>query len=437
MSNLARARMFVAAAAVASAAGLAAAQPTERTIFVGHYFTQGSVASLRVGQDGTLTLLGNVSSGEWTQSIALSPGGRWLAAGAGTSSAVQETLHIFRVNADGSLSFAHLAFVPDSPLDLVWLSDDLLAVIDSGTSVSTVGIYRWNPDAPSLTETDRQTSGGFNGYLAYHPGSDYFYTQISSGTGGPSLTRWLINGVSGEIAAGGTFFTDAYPLAPRFSPRGDMLFAGGGISAGGRAMLAFLVSEEEGGLLPTPGSPFQSPGNSPNSSAVSGDGRILAMAHGSGGIVRTFLIAPDGSLTFTDRSFVVQPTTGAIGEIAVLGDVVYVTDDTSASDGVQGIHALRLGADGSLTSLAPLLYTGSPRAEGGIAVWDPTRLCPADFDGNSTVNSADISAYLTRWLADVTAGGAYADFDASGGTNSSDISAFLTRWLSATAGDCA
>jgi hypothetical protein len=52
------------------------------------------------------------------------------------------------------------------------------------------------------------------------------------------------------------------------------------------------------------------------------------------------------------------------------------------------------------------------------------------------VNSTDISAFLTTWLASVNASDCTADFDASGTTNSTDISAFLTAWLAGVNGSC-
>lgn len=62
--------------------------------------------------------------------------------------------------------------------------------------------------------------------------------------------------------------------------------------------------------------------------------------------------------------------------------------------------------------------------------------CPADWDGDAVVNSADISAFLAAWVEAVTGGTAGADYDRSGTTNSGDISAFLGSWLAALGGGC-
>ncbi len=62
--------------------------------------------------------------------------------------------------------------------------------------------------------------------------------------------------------------------------------------------------------------------------------------------------------------------------------------------------------------------------------------CPADWDGNGSVNSSDISAFLTTWLMSIGDGGLAGDFSGDGVVNSSDIAAFLTAWLAAIGGEC-
>jgi len=62
--------------------------------------------------------------------------------------------------------------------------------------------------------------------------------------------------------------------------------------------------------------------------------------------------------------------------------------------------------------------------------------CPADWDNSGGVNSNDISAFLSTWLASVQNGTLEADFDESGSVNSNDISAFLNAWLQAVQSGC-
>lgn len=57
--------------------------------------------------------------------------------------------------------------------------------------------------------------------------------------------------------------------------------------------------------------------------------------------------------------------------------------------------------------------------------------CIGNWDRSAAVNSADISAFLSSWLAAVQGDPRIVDPDCSGSTNSSDISYFLARWLDA------
>jgi hypothetical protein len=62
--------------------------------------------------------------------------------------------------------------------------------------------------------------------------------------------------------------------------------------------------------------------------------------------------------------------------------------------------------------------------------------CPADFNRDRGVNSADISAFLTAWLAEIASGPGAADIDGDGVVNSLDISLYLTAWRSGVGGGC-
>lgn len=55
----------------------------------------------------------------------------------------------------------------------------------------------------------------------------------------------------------------------------------------------------------------------------------------------------------------------------------------------------------------------------------------ADWDHNTLVNSADISAFLASWLQSVQSGTLEGDVNNDRQVNSADISAFLTAWLAA------
>lgn len=63
--------------------------------------------------------------------------------------------------------------------------------------------------------------------------------------------------------------------------------------------------------------------------------------------------------------------------------------------------------------------------------------CRADWNLDGVINSTDISAFLTSWLASLQNGDLAADYNNDGQVNSTDISAFLTGWLQAISGNCA
>lgn len=438
--------VVLAAVWVLGAADRALAQAAFRAVFVGHYYfnsqTQegGSVASLRVNGDGSLTLMGNAPSGAWTQSIALSPSGRWLAAAAGTSSTTVEEFRVFEVGEDARLTLRFQGVVPDSPLAMAWLTDDLIAVTATQTTGSSVGVYRWTPPpaGPSLVQQDRRTTGVFNAYLAYHPSLPYLYTQDT--TGGNVVKRWQVDFSAANYgrltAAGSTPVQPNYPLGLATDRAGRRLYAGGGASGDRHAVLGFRLGTGEEALPALPGMPYSSPGNSPAWLSPSGDDRFLVIGHGTDATVRTFWMAEDGVLAATGASFQVQNLTGAIGEVAVLKDLVFVTDDTSAIDGLQGIWSLRLGPAGTLTPIGGIVYTGTPRPEGGIAVWDPAWACAADYDGDAEVLPQDVAAMVGDWFEGLTTGALYADVDGNRELTPADVSAFVAAWYGAVSGGC-
>ncbi|HYE03356.1 MAG TPA: hypothetical protein VD963_08990 [Phycisphaerales bacterium] len=74
-------------------------------------------------------------------------------------------------------------------------------------------------------------------------------------------------------------------------------------------------------------------------------------------------------------------------------------------------------------------------ANGQADVCEPD--CEADWNGSGNTTTADISAFLVDWFADVQNGTTVADFNDSGATTTSDISSFLSAWFAdVSSGDC-
>jgi len=62
--------------------------------------------------------------------------------------------------------------------------------------------------------------------------------------------------------------------------------------------------------------------------------------------------------------------------------------------------------------------------------------CPADFNGNGSIGTSDISAFLQAWFGDLVNGTLTADFNGNGTVGTSDVSAFLSAWFAAISGGC-
>lgn len=97
--------------------------------------------------------------------------------------------------------------------------------------------------------------------------------------------------------------------------------------------------------------------------------------------------------------------------------------------GPQVIHAAPAGA-------TLLVRVGSAALSGG-GQGTLTVSIAADWDGNGSVDSLDISAFITAWLLSVQGGMLrHTDFSGDGGIDSADLSAFLTAWIASVSEDC-
>lgn len=413
-------------AATTHLAAPASAQPDLPTVFVGHYHpSEGSVAALTIDAEGATSFVGVYPSGEWTIAVRLSPSGRFLAASNATSNAVTEELRIFRVNPDSSLTLARLTTVPDSPLDMAWLTDDLLAVMQTGLSASSVGVYHWDAEALTLTFVSRLPAGVFAADMTHAPGLDYFFTEET--LGGNAIRRFGFD-AGGNLSFVGATPTPTYPLDLTLSNSAERIYAAGGISSDARSVLGYALDDKAGGALITalPGSPYTSNGDSPAYIAYSSDDRYLFVGHGRDATVRSFAIQKDGSLFPLPYVFDVG-LQGTIGDIAVLDDFLLVTDDSTAIDGIAGLYVFRINDNGSFTQIGSIRSTGAPRAEGGIAVFSPP--CVADWNRDGVVNAADAGAFLTDYFADLTNGTTRTDVDRNGIVNSADVGFYLTLFF--------
>lgn len=424
------------AASVALAATLstqALAQSEIPAIFVANNGNlEGSVSVLGLNPDRSLTLLqklviGSVPSsglfdpGLNASTISISPDGRLLAVGHTTASTTVEQVTILEVAADASIAIATTFTTPDSPLDVQWVANGLLATTRSALSApNEVRIYAVDPEGSGVALVDVEPTGNFSTSLALHPTGAWLYAQDS---GGGSITTFAVAS-NGELTLNQILPTNGvYPLGLGVSPNGAWLYGGGGISAGGKQVLAMGIEEVAGTLAPVDGAPFLSSGSSPKQVAVSGDSAWAFVGHGTDATIRSFAIdSESGALSSTGFSFDVG-FQGSLGEIAISGDHLFATDRDTTSDGVRGVYSFTINDDGTLTKNGPLVDTGGIQPN-SLALWIPEDSLFGDLNGDGAVDGADLGALLAAWgSADRDA-----DLNGDGAVDGADLGLLLGAW---------
>jgi len=424
-----RRHALVALVALAPAA-LAAGQSGPPAAFVANNGNlEGSVSSFTL-DTGVPTLVQTLILGvddqptTNAQAISLTPDGRYLAIGHGTISSTVEALTLVRVHEDATMTIAAVRETPDSPIDVQWLDDRTLLATRTNTSPCRLVVYRFDDEDLSLTQIDEEPAGIFTTSVALwgnDAGPDVLFAQDSSGS------RFLAYAVAGDgtldpldqWSTGGLL-----ALGVGVSPDGRAVYAGAGIT-GGDVVVAARFDPDAGTFSMMPGSPFDSPGDSPKQVAVSADGRHAIVAHGTDSTVRVFPIdARTGQLGTQTDVFDVG-FQGSLGQVEVLGDLVLFTDRDTIFDGQRGLYVFRLSEAGTLEPVAPLIDTGgiSPWA---IATWPGEGACSGDLDGDGVIATPDLLALLADWG---TCGSPCpADLDGDGAVGATDLLALFAGW---------
>ena len=425
-----------------AAAGTTVGQATQRAAFVANNGNvEGSVAAYTFDPSGVpvfvgkyVTGAGSGSPGNNAYAISLTPSGEYLITTHATAASVNEQISMFRVNADATLTPVGTFQTPDSPLGAAWVTDTLLAVTLTKTSAANkVIMYRFDEQAMSLTEIERYDTGNFSSYLAVHPSREYVYVQDSPLFGGGYTIRTFRVEASGELTEIGMAFTDpTYALGMGVTPDGRRVYAGGGISNGGNAVVGLDILPD-GTLSMNWSGPWISPGSSPSpkQAVATPDGAYLFVGHGSSAAVRSFAIdAATGSLTDTGFAFDVGGT-GDLGGVAVLGEwVLFTRKYSGSSTGPSGLFSFTVQPDGSFTPNGGVVGSQGSLPQ-YIAAWDPTgAICYANCDDSTAapvLNVADFTCFLQRFAA----GESYANCDGSTEPpllNVADFTCFLQRF---------
>ncbi|MCH8261052.1 MAG: beta-propeller fold lactonase family protein [Planctomycetes bacterium] len=380
------------------------------------------ITSFTIDAKGVLSFVGTYFSSDGPQSMDISPGGRHIVVGHGTANDEIEVVTIFEVNPDASLSLVLSTFVPNSPLDAVWVDENIVAITETG-SPSSVHTYWFDSDKAALTEVDSQSTGSFNTHLVVHPSLRLLYSQDTS----QKMIRWFDVAKDGTMSVAGSIATGkVFPIDPVITPNGLNMYAAGGISNGGHRVLGFQIAKD-GSLTQSGGSPFFSPGQSPAYLTVSKDDAYLFVGHGTDATVRSFAIDErDGSITSTGFVFDVG-LQGTIGDLEVLGEYLLITDESTAIDGIAGLYSFQINPNGSFTMIGSINDTDGVRPE-SIVVWDPPANIPGDLDGDGTVGVKDLLILLGSWGPCADCNECPADIDGDCAVGVKDLLILLGNW---------
>lgn len=380
--------------AVGSVASSALAQADKPTLFVANNGNLGgSVTTFTIEDDDTLTFIGTYYAATNATSIDLSPGGKWVAVGRAASAPVTQDLRIFGVNADGSLFQSVLHQTPKTPLDLAWINDDFLTVLRTNIETGSYAVILYELDDSGLTQRDQKFLTGFTSAVEVYPGRPFVYASESSG--GNRITVFEFDEASKTLIQRQQVSAPAYPLGLAFSKDGRFLYAGGGISSGGQALLAYEV-RNDGTLDPVLGMPFVSGGASPFAIACSDDNQFVFAGHGTDATVRVQAADTDGSLAYTGNFFDVGMQ-GTLGSIVSTRDLMFVTDESTSSDGIKGVYVFRFDGSGSLTQVGPVYDTLEPAPEKMVIWTPPAAACPGDLNNDGLVDADDLGLLLTAF----------------------------------------
>ncbi len=401
--------------------GLALGQAAFRAVFVANNGNlEGSVSSFRVNGDGSVSFVSELNTGLNAFGISLSPSGRLLASSHTTASTTTEQITVMRVANDATLSLLAVFQTPDSPLDLRWIREDLLAVTLTNVSApNKVIMYRFVESPPSLTEIDRYDTGSFNSYLALHPSRQALYTQDSTGA---TVNAWQIqpNGTLTLLDSEST--APAFALWMQVSPDGTKLYVAGGASSSDEKVNGFHIAAD-GSLTPMAGNPFVVARSSPKVLAFSQNGAFLLVGFARRSEVRSYAIDPQsGALSDSGFLFSFPGIQGDLGTIASLDNLTFVVDRFTSTNAARGLFSTSVAADGSFSQIGGIVDTQGISPD-RLVVWDPPTNCP-DLTGDGRTNESDLGLLLQNWQA-----GPGGDLNQDGATDESDLGILLQNWL--------
>lgn len=410
---------------VSVAASLAIAQPEMPTVFVANQGNlEGSVSSFSIAPDGTPVYIDKVVTGArasinddnpGTNTIAMSvsPDGRFIATGHATGSSNGDYVSILSVAGDATMELELQHLMPETTFSVAWVDDEYLAVLQTAVfDTNELVIFAFDDEALTLTEVDRIYCGTFATNVVKNPANRVVYVNDSGSV--DEIYAFEVGG-DGSLTQVQNISLSMYPLGIQVGPDGKLLYAAGGISSGGHAFAVFHL-DEDGLMSPHAGNPFTSPGSSPKGFSVHPGGEMLFVEHGSDATIRSFDVDLNtGTPTSTGNSFDVG-LQGTLGGSAAWGDYLFVTDESTAIDGVRGLYSMAIDFEtGAMTPVTPAPVETNGITPETVRVWAPPS-CAADINGDGMLDFFDVADYLQLFsdgdlAADLTGDGVLDFFD--------------------------
>ena len=420
----------------------AAAQSIDPVVIVANDGNvEGSISSLRVEADGSLTFIDRVVTGDLAVDnpclgcnafrVSLSPDGAFAASVHATGGTF-ERIAVTRVNADGTLDIVEEIFASFLGTDVQWITDDVLAIILSSDQLE---LLTW--DGTELGPGGSAMAGTFFNDMAIHPNRRWLYCNDSSSF---TVRVFDVDPTGGPGDAPAATLVQTLPI-PVFGtslivdPTGRYLYAAGGTSAGGGAIAGFAVDQADGSLTlipgPGPSNTFVSPGEFPKNFAFVSD-TLLYAGHGGDATVRAFAVNPaTGELTATGAGFDVGGR-GTLRELDAGGGRLFAIDGEDLFDNLEGVYSFAI--DNAVTPGTLVPAPNAPTPTQGI---DPEDL--EYWPGLAQAcNAADFAAPfglldindVDGFIAAFTAGDPAADVAPTfGSIDIDDVDAFIAAFL--------
>lgn len=366
------------------------------------------IVSFTVDGGGNLKIVSAMPAGFVPANSALSPNGKYLA----VSQFANSRIAIFEVNPDATLTEVISTRIGDTIVDLAWLTDEHLALVDRDLRNSLVYTYEFDSTANTLTLRDTERTGGFSVSLGTARGGELLFTNdIQFGT----ILSFSVNASADMSLVDAELLEPVLAVAFHPSPDGRFLYSTAGSST--NRILTHAI-EANGELTALPD--FFTPSGAPNFLTMNEEGTILVVCHGADETVHTFLrdtVTGDltGSGFFVDID---GPTTNA-RDPEMLGDILFVLDQYNSDNGERGVLTYQIGEDGSFKQLGGNVDTmGSPVSQ---EIWPGIVL--GDINGDGAVDLLDVSPFVAA-LTD----GQYipaADINCDGSLSLLDVPPFI------------